>query len=258
MTLSLILNFTKKNLVDRYSGSLLGGLWAFIMPLVNISVFILVFSKIMGAKLAAVGVEFSEYSYSIYLVSGVLAWNAFAGVLLQTTNVFKVNSGLISKVNINLTLLPLYIILSESIIFFISLGFFILFLCFIGFPVTTLWFLIVVVYALQVLFAYGLGLLLATLSVFIKDIREFVSVVVQLWFWCTPIVYVVDILPEKLQFWFQFNPMYLFISAYRDIVIGQQLPDVTNLAYLFLAASVLIILAVKLLGKLEKDVRDFI
>ncbi|HIM07224.1 MAG: ABC transporter permease [Cycloclasticus sp.] len=258
MNLSLTINFTKKSLIDRYSGSVLGGLWAFIMPLVNMVVFILVFSKIMGARLTDFGADFNEYGYSIYLVSGILAWNAFASVLLQTTNVFKTNAGFISKVNINLVWLPLYIIISESVVFLISIVFFAIFLWAIGFPLTASWLFLPLVYALQVILAYGLGLLLATLSVFIKDIREFVTVVIQLWFWCTPIVYVVDILPENIQFWFQINPMYPLISAYRDIIMLGQAPEIVSLSYLLVLALLLVILATKVLKRLEKDVRDFI
>jgi lipopolysaccharide transport system permease protein len=258
MNLSLILNFAKQDLIDRYSGSILGGLWSFIMPLVNIFIFVLIFSKIMGAKLAAFGASFSEYSYSIYLVSGILAWNAFSSVLLRTTNLFKVKSDLISKVNISLIKLPLYIVITESVIFLISMSIFILFLWFINFPITKHWLFLPVIYLSQVLFAYALGLLLATLSVFIKDIREFLNVTIQLWFWCTPIVYVIDILPQKLQFWFQLNPMYLLIDAYRDIIIEQQLPNLMTMSYFFIIALSLLIFAVKLLKKLEKDLRDFI
>jgi lipopolysaccharide transport system permease protein len=258
MNTSLILNFAKQDLIERYSGSVLGGVWSFIIPLANIMIFVLIFSKIMGAKLSYFGVNFSEYSYSIYLVSGILAWNSFANILLRTTNLFKEKSSFITKVHINLVLLPIYILISESIIFALSLFFFLLFLLAIGFPITWHWLLVPLVYMLQIMFAYGLGLLLATLSVFIKDIREFVKIIIQLWFWCTPIVYVVHILPEKLAFWFQLNPIYLIIIAYRDIIIRHQLPDLSIISSFFLVSLILIIVAIKLLKKLEKDLRDFI
>jgi len=258
MNRSILLNFAKQDIIDRYSGSILGGIWSFIIPLVNILIFALVFSKIMGAKLPFNSAELSEYGYSIYLVSGILAWNAFANILLRTTNIYKEKAGLIAKVNINLMLLPLYIIMTESVIFIISMGFFIIFLYLVDFPLNPYWLLIPIIYLLQTLFAYALGLLLATLSVFIKDIREFISIMLQLWFWFTPIVYVISILPDKLVYWFQLNPMYPIISAYRDIILMAQWPDMTAMSLFFIMASSLLFVSITLLKKLEKDLRDFI
>lgn len=258
MKLSLLLNFTRQDIIERYSGSVLGGLWSFIVPMVNILMFFLVFSKIMGARLAIYGLQSTEYGYGIYLVSGILEWNAFASVLIRTTNIFKDKAGIIAKVNISLTLLPIYIILSETIIFIISMFFFMAFLLLIGFSITEHWLLLPFIYLLQVLLAYSLGFIFAILSVFIKDIREFVQVIMQLWFWFTPIVYAIVILPEKIKFWFQFNPMYRLITAYRAIIIHHEFPQISGLMILFFVAIFLLGIALKLFKKLEKDLRDFI
>jgi len=258
MNLPLIYNFTKQDLVDRYSGSVLGGLWSFIFPLVNIIIFVLIFSKIMGAKLEAFGAEFSDYGYSIYLVSGVLAWNAFAGILGRITNIFRDKAGLIGKVNISLIYLPIYVVISETIIFVISLVLFLFFLILIGFPITQEWLILPVLYLLQVLFAYALGFLFAVLSVFIRDVKEFVNVILQLWFWFTPVVYVINILPDNLQFFFQLNPMFLLMNAYRDIVVYHKPPEIMGLSFLFLFSIILLTLTLYIFKKLEKDIRDFI
>ena len=78
MKLALIWNFTRQDLKDRYAGSILGTFWAFLGPLSNILMFTLIFSQIMGAKLAAFGGEFEHFAYSIYLVAGMVPWLAFA------------------------------------------------------------------------------------------------------------------------------------------------------------------------------------
>ncbi len=258
MNLSLLLNFTRQDLIDRYSGSILGGAWSFILPLVNILIFVLVFSKIMDAKLAVLGVEFSQYGYSIYLVAGILAWTAFANSVIRITNVFKDKAGLIAKVNISLAVLPVYILVTESIIFFISMTFFAVFLWLIDFTISWHWLLIPLLLILQQLLAYSLGFLFATLSVFIRDIREFVNVIMQLWFWCTPIVYVINIIPEFVQKLFSYNPMFIMVSAYREVIIFHRLPELNNLLLLMLTAMMLFVLSLYLFRKLERDVRDFI
>jgi len=258
LNISLLLNFTKQDLIDRYSGSILGGAWSFILPLVNILIFVLVFSKIMGAKLAVFGAEFTPYGYSIYLVAGILAWTAFSNSVVRTTNIFKEKASLIAKVNISLSLLPLYILLTETVIFVISMSFFGLFLLLIDFPLSWHWLFIPVLYALQQLLAYSLGFVFATLSVFIRDIRELVNVMIQLWFWCTPIVYVIHILPEFAQQLFHFNPMYIIISAYREVIIFHRLPELGSLAILLSLSIGLLLVALYSFRKLERDVRDFI
>jgi len=255
---SLLLNFTKQDLVDRYSGSILGGAWSFIQPLVNILIFILVFSNIMGAKLAAFGAEFSHYGYSIYLVAGILAWTAFANSVIRITNIFKEKAGLIAKVNISLSLLPLYILLTESVIFLISLAFFLFFLLLIDFPISWHWLFLPLLFLLQQLLAYSLGFLFATLSVFVRDIRELVNVMMQLWFWCTPIVYVIYIIPEFAQKLVALNPMFIIISAYREVIIYHRIPQDTSLIVLLVIGLLLLATALYVFKKLERDVRDFI
>ncbi|PID42491.1 MAG: ABC transporter permease [Proteobacteria bacterium] len=258
MNWSLLYHFTRQDLLDRYSGSVLGGLWTFILPLVNILIFTLVFSKIMGARMEAFGAEFSEYNYSIYLVAGMLAWNAFSATVNRVTNIFSEKSGLIAKVNMSLLTLPLYVVISETVVYLISMAFFTGFLLIIGFPLSWHWLIIPVLYIAQQLFAYALGFILAVLSVFIRDVREFVNVILQIWFWLTPIVYVVSILPKETRDIFLWNPMSVLIDAYRDAILLHQWPDMVGVGLITGLAAVLLAAGATLFGKLEKDIRDFI
>ncbi|MBY4676798.1 ABC transporter permease [Marinobacterium arenosum] len=258
MNKALLINFVRQDLIDRYSGSLLGGAWSFVMPLVNILIFVLIFSKIMGARLEILGAEFAEYSYSIFLVTGILGWNALSNTISRVTNVFSDKASLIGKVNISLVVMPVYIVLTETIIFAISYLFFMFFILLIGFPLSWHFLLIPLIFVVQQLMAYALGFICAVLSVFFRDIREFVSVILQLWFWLTPIVYVVNILPEKVRIFFMLNPAYHLVTAYRDLVMYQRMPDWTALSILFATSALLLMLGVWMFRKLERDIRDFI
>lgn len=258
MNTALILNFARQDLRDRYAGSMLGGLWSFIMPLINILIFALVFSNVMGAKLESFGVDFAKYGYSIYLISGILAWNAFAATVVRVTNIFHEKRTLIGKVNMSLRTLPLYILITETFIFTVSFSFFTLFLIMIDFPVNRYWLLIPLLYMAQQLFAYALGFVLAILSVFIQDIKELTGVLMQLWFWLTPIVYVVNILPDSIRVYYDLNPMVHFIEAWRSIIIEAQLPNLLPLAALFAIAVALMCVGFWLMYRLERDIRDFI
>ncbi|MBW5413101.1 ABC transporter permease [Pseudomonas sp. MAG002Y] len=259
MNLSLIFNFTRQDLIDRHSASVLGAAWTFILPLVNILIFTLVFSNIMGMRLDTLGMQqLGQYSYSIYLVTGVLAWNCFSSTLTRITQVFHEKAHLIGKVKISLWSLPLYILLSETILYAISMAFFVAFLIIIGFhfPKSVLYWPII--FICQQLLAYAAGLAFAVLSVFLRDVGQIVGVVMQLWFWLTPIVYVLNILPERWHTLFVFNPFYHIVEAYRAVLIQGVSPDIQALCVLFIIGFVLLGFSIFVGRKLERDIRDFL
>lgn len=258
MNIALLLTFTRQDLVDRYSSSVLGGVWTLINPLVLILIYTLIFSKIMGARLSDLGVEFSEYGYSIYLVPAVLAWSAFGNTLTRVTTVFQDKAGLIGKVSLSLRTLPLYILLSETVVFLISMSLFAIFLLLIGYPLSWMWLLLIPVYLVQQLLAYSLGFGAAVLGVFVRDVVELVRITVQLWFWLTPIVYVLDILPEETQGLLAWNPMTHFVTAFREVILYARVPDLAALSVLLGLGLVLLAMALFGFKRLEKDLRDFI
>lgn len=255
MNLPLILQFTRQDLIDRYAGSVLGGLWTFIQPLINMLVFILVFSQLMGARLPEIS---GSFSYSVYLIAGLLGWIAFASTLTRTTTAFIDKAHLINKVRLALWGLPLSIVLSDSIVFLISMGFFLGFLLLIEHPISPHYLWIPLIFALQQSFAYTLGMVLAILGVFLRDIRELVTVVLQVWFWLTPIVYVFSIIPESMQPWLRFNPMFPVVDAYHSVVLLNANPQPLGLILLAAAAALLFALGRWLFNRLERDIRDLI
>lgn len=212
----------------------------------------------MGARLSDLGVEFSEYGYSIYLVPAVLAWSAFGNTLTRVTTVFQDKAGLIGKVSLSLRTLPLYILLSETVVFLISMSLFAIFLLLIGYPLSWMWLLLIPVYLVQQLLAYSLGFGAAVLGVFVRDVVELVRITVQLWFWLTPIVYVLDILPEETQGLLAWNPMTHFVTAFREVILYARVPDLAALSVLLGLGLVLLAMALFGFKRLEKDLRDFI
>ncbi len=252
----LIWLLARQELIDRHKGSVIGKSWTLIAPLINILVFVLVFSKIMGARLEGFGAEIDQYTYSIYLISGILAWTAFAKSLSRITNLFAESAHLITKVKISLKALPVSVLIAESIIYAISMGFFIIFLLLISFPLSAWWLGVPLVFGLQLAFTYALGLLLAVLAVYLKDIKEAVAVLLPVLFWTTPIVYVSDILPVWAMDYMHYNPIFQFIDAYRDLIMYQQLPGLSGLAGGVVVTLLLLGMALWLLQRTERDLRD--
>jgi lipopolysaccharide transport system permease protein len=256
--LHLIMHLAREELIERHSGSLLGRTWTVISPIIQIMIFILVFSKIMGAKLEGFGAEIDQYSYSIYLVCGILPWMAFSKSIERISNLFDEKRGLISKINLSLKALPCSVLVAETVIFLIGMFFFMLFLLWIDFQPALTWLLVLPLFLLQLVIAYGLGLFLAVLAVYLKDVKETIAIGLQLGFWCTPIVYVLEILPQWAVEWMQLNPVFVLINTYRDCLLYKQLPNSGDLLSLLFLAVMLLALSAWLLKKTERDLRDML
>ena len=254
----VLLHFLRQDLQHKYAGTWLGSIWSIIYPLVYISIFIVVFAKIMGAKLALLGLDSDEYGYSIYLICGMLPWTYFSVGVLRISTLFLDKAGLIGKVKLPLAQLPLSIIGAELIVLLISLVVFAIFMLWIGFPITWVWLALIPVILVQSLFIYAIGLMLAVLVVFVRDIKEFVNVAMQLWFWLTPVVYVPKIIPESFQWWYKINPISPLLSMYRGIIIDAQLPSLWVFSSYFAVALGVSYLALRFLRGLERDLRDLI
>jgi lipopolysaccharide transport system permease protein len=111
---------------------------------------------------------------------------------------------------------------------------------------------------LQQIFAFGIGLLAATLTVFVRDLKEVIGIVLQLWFWFTPIVYVKEILPDLVKKLIVFNPIYVLIESYHRIFVFGDTPPLKGLIVMTLLAHGLVCFSYFTFHRLEKDLRDFL
>jgi lipopolysaccharide transport system permease protein len=215
----------------------------------------IIFGNLMGARLPGMS---SMWGYGIYLIAGIVPWTAFANTVTRSSTVFLDKKNIITKIHLDLPTLPLFIVLSETITFIVTLLIFLGILLITGFSLSPPLLFIPLIYLIQQIFAYALGFFLAMVVVFLRDLREVVMIGFQIWFWFTPIVYVFEILPslaQKILFW---NPALAFISAYHDIFILQKMPSFLYLGLLLIMSILLIALDYMIFRKLEKDIRDFI
>lgn len=255
MNPSLIAELTRRDLTERYAGSALGTAWSLIWPLVMILIYTVVFSQVMGARLAG---SDSAFGYGIYLVAGILPWTAFANTVSRVSTVYVDRAYILTKVRLPLGRLPLFVVLAETVILGIAFGLFLVFLAVTGsLPGwQLLW--VPMLFALVQLFAYALGLFVAMFNVFLRDLKELVGVVLQLWFWLTPIVYVTEILPDWVKALIQYNPAFLFVDAFHQVFVYHRAPDPMGLLALALLGLGLLALDRWLLGRLERDIRDLL
>jgi lipopolysaccharide transport system permease protein len=251
----LIVELAKRDFIERYSGSALGFMWSFIYPLINILIFMVIFGTLMGARLPGMT---SVWGYGVYLIAGLVPWTAFANTVQRSSTVYLDKKHIITKIHIDLPTLPLFIVLSESITFFVTMGIFLGILLVTGFSLSPYIALFPLIFILQQTFAYALGFFLGMLVVFLRDLKEVVALSMQVWFWFTPIVYVFSILPLVAQEVLYWNPVNAFVSAYHDIFVFARFPSFIYLSLVTLMSIFLIALDLFIFRRLERDIRDFI
>lgn len=255
----LVLLFLKQELVYQHKKELLGRLWLFVQPMFYIFIFMTIFSQLMGAKLAMVStIPLPEhYSYSIYLVSGLLAWQFFANSVNALSGVYQQKAGLIRKIPISLSWFPIYIPFVELASYLLAMLIFTIYLAFLlQFP-TLSHLLLIPLLLILFIFTYSLGIIFALLTVFVPDVKRMVSLLLQLFFWATPIVYVVDILPDWAKNLVEHNPIYWILSSIQAIYLYQPIKTGHIISFLVLTL-LLVLMAAWLMRRLQSDVRDLI
>jgi lipopolysaccharide transport system permease protein len=241
------------DLRGRYVGSSLGLFWSVIHPLVMITIYTLVFAKVMGARMAG---STDVYAYGLYLCAALLPWIAFQEVVLRCTTLFPDNANLVRKVAFPKSILYGFITVSGAINLGLALAIFLLAFVVTGHPLHATLVLWVPLIVLQLLFGLGLGILASILHVFVRDTAQVVTVLFQVLFWATPIVYVGDALPSWLQSIERFNPMYVFANAHRAIVFYGTVPGVRGTIGLTVLTAVTLALAVVVYRRFRADVLD--
>lgn len=209
----LLWDLTKKDLKQRYLGSYLGILWAFIQPTITVFIFWFVFQ--VGFKSMPV----DNFPFILWLVCGMFPWFFFSEAWSSATNSIVANSFLVKKVVFRVSLLPIIQIMSALLVnlFFIV----VLFIMFAVYGYMPNIYNLQVIYYLFALvcLTFGLSLITSTLIIFLKDVGQLVNMVVQFGFWGTPIFWSFKMIPEQYQWILNFNPMYYIIEGYRNSFI---------------------------------------
>lgn len=216
---SLIYELVIRDIKIRYKRSVLGLLWTLINPILMMTVMTLVFSNLF---------KFDIENFPIYLFAGNIM---FSFMVEATTNaLYSVtgNGSLIRKVYIPKYLFPLSKVLSSAVNLFFSFIAMMIVMAFTGVSFTPTLLLAPVLIIYLIIFCIGLGLILATLMVFYRDVAQLYSVITLAWMYLTPIFYPASLLSDKSQLFLSLNPMYHYIEYTRDIVLYNAVPSLTQ------------------------------
>lgn len=211
----------------KYQGSVLGSAWTLLNPLAMILIYTLVFSHVMGARLPALD---SPFAYAIHVCAGLLPWGLFQDVITRSVNLFIAHASLIKKIAFPTCSLVVIVLSTALLDFALIFATFLLLLAVTGTLPGLVLAALVPLLLLQIGLSAGLGLLAAVLQVFFRDVGHTTAIILRLWFWLTPIVYPISILPDWVRFWVQgFNPMTALVDGYQRILLLHRWPDWSSL-----------------------------
>lgn len=243
----------KRDFVSRYLGTQLGWFWAIAQPLALILIYTLVFAEIMKPSLPG---HDSRFAYSIYLCAGILLWQLFSDLVNRAVGVFVHNAGLLKKVSVPKLALPIIAALSGLTSFAVVAVLFLAFLAIIGSVPFPALLAMVPVLILVVALAMGLGVLLGTVNVFYRDVEQSTSMVLQFWFWLTPIVYPARALPDFFEAVLAWNPLWPLVTFSQTIFLENRVPEWSSLVYPTVVASLLVGLALVAFRSLSGEIVD--
>lgn len=227
---SMIASLVKRDLRGRYKGSILGFFWTFLNPLLQLVVYTFVFSVVMRA-----GIE----DYYLFLFVALVPWVFFSSSVDGGAGCVRNQANLVNKIYFPREVLPISHVLSQLVNMLLSFIVVILVLIISGKGINIkVWWSLPIVIIQETLLAFGFALLFSAVTVFFRDLQYFLSIIMMAWQFLSPVMYSVDMVPDKLKPIFNLNPMSPVISAYRSIFYYQTSPDLKD----FLSGSIMGIL----------------
>jgi lipopolysaccharide transport system permease protein len=211
----LIKNLVSRDFKTRYKRSYLGILWSLFNPLLLIIVYTLAFDYIMQIRVK---------NFPMFFMCGYLPWSYLSSSLMIALSSLSDSGYLIKAVYFPREILPLSIVISCLFHFLITFIFVFPILLIYGYVPHWPYLVLPVIILLQTIFIFGMGLFLASIHVFFRDLRYILDVLLMAWFWVTPIAYPMSLIPDAYLPIYQLNPMTLFATAYREILLNGQLP----------------------------------
>jgi len=239
----------------RFAGSKLGAFWMLLRPLLEVLVYALILSSLMSSRVPGIS---GPFGYAIYLTAGTVAWSLFSEIITRCLSVFTSNAHLLKKIAFPPMCLPMIISGSAVLANLFLLAAVLLIFGFVGHLPSVQLLVLPVFIVANVALALGLGLILGTLNVFIRDIEQIVPIVLQVGFWFTPIVYSIQIIPERFRWVYQLNPMYHIVNAYQQVLVFHRMPAMSGVFGVLLLGLVLITLAVDLYRRARPEIVDML
>jgi lipopolysaccharide transport system permease protein len=224
---ALILQMSKRDVIGRYKGSMMGLLWSFLNPLLMLAVYTFFFAVVFKSRWGAVpgGAEESKTLFAVILFVGMIVHGLFAEVLNRAPTLILSNVNYVKKVVFPLEILPVISMVSALFHSFVSLSVLLMvFVIFNGFIHWTLVFIPFIIIPL-VIFTLGLAWILTSLGVYARDVGQTIGLAMTVMMFLSPVFYPITSLPVEIRPWILANPLTFIIEQARAVLIWGQLPN---------------------------------
>jgi len=216
----LILNLVRRNFILQFKGSLLGLLWALLLPLSQLIIFVFIFRRVVPLKIE---------DYPAFVFTGLLPWNWFSMSIISASSLFISNRDLVRRPNFEPSILALVNALSHLLTYLVSLPIVFVLLATSGRGITWTVLLLPLIMLIQGTLIVGLSLFIATWNVFFRDVQQIIGVAITLLFYLTPVFYSLENVGREYRNLFTLNPMVVLIQSYRAILYEGAVPDWSTL-----------------------------
>ena len=233
----------------RYKQSVLGTLWSLMLPLTQLLVMIFVFQSVVPLNIEA---------YPAFVFSALLPWNWFSSSVLASCGLFLGSRDLVRHPNFIPARLMLITLLSNMITFLVALPLLIGLLLLYGRPLTPAVAILPVLMLIQGVLTMGLGLVIATLNVFYRDIQHLVGIILSLLFYLVPVFYRPQSVVEQYKFVYEINPIAVVIQSYRTVLFYGQYPSVESILFASITSLAVYGLGLFIYRSRQHDIIDMI
>lgn len=240
----MIFSLVKRDLKGRYKGSVLGFLWTFINPLLQLLVYTFVFSTVMR-----MGID----DYYLFLFVALVPWIFFSTSVSGGASCIWAQQDMVKKIYFPREVLPIAFVTSQFVNMLLSFLVIFAVLIFSGRTLNPLALLCLpVIMLVEYLLALGVTMISSAATVYIRDLEYILGIITMAWQFLSPVIYSVDMVPEEFKSLFYVNPMTPIIVAYRDVLYYGEIPELGTLVHATLFGIGLLFFGTLLFGKLKK------
>lgn len=241
----MIISLVRKDLRGRYKGSVLGFLWTFINPLLQLIIYTVVFSVILRS-----GID----KFYLFLFVALVPWIFFSSAITGGATSILSQQDMVKKVYFPRHVLPIAYVTSSfvNMLLCFCVIFAVLIVDGTGLNLKAILYLPIIMLVEYVL-ALGIGMLSAALTVYFRDLEYILGIVTMAWMYLTPIMYDVSMVPEEFKFIFNLNPMTPIIVAYREVLYYKQIPEIFTLCHAAVLGVIILIIGSLVFSKLQRN-----
>ena len=236
----LILQMIKREVIGRYRGSFLGLLWTFVNPILMLAIYTFVFGVVFKIRLDPQNTDIydDKFAFALLLFTGLILFNLFSECLSRSPGLVLANVNYVKKVIFPLEILPLVSL--GSALFHAGISFLVLvtFMLVIDHPIHWTLICLPIIVLPLLLLIMGLSWMLASIGVYVRDIGQFIGLILTMLLFLSPIFYPASALPESVRDYLFLNPLSFVIEQARAVILYGQLPDWSGLVIYYMLASI--------------------